>query len=72
MNTSILTDLRCPSTSGATVCEGSILLSDQAMRPLFLRDDESEVIEGIAICEACQAEYPIIRGVLILVPNVET
>jgi SAM-dependent methyltransferase/uncharacterized protein YbaR (Trm112 family) len=39
---------------------------------LWNRDDKDDALEGVLKCDVCSEWYPVIRGVLILLPNVTT
>lgn len=49
-------------------CEGSLSASEhpQAIRP---GPDEAELLEAIVQCGTCSAEYPVVMGAAILVPD---
>ena len=72
MNVNALSDLVCPAAAERTGCNGHLELCTEFVQPLFQEDDQVEVLEALLRCQECQAEYPVICGVLILVPALKT
>jgi uncharacterized protein YbaR (Trm112 family) len=56
MRRQIIPLLCCP------VCKGDLILT-------VIREDETEIIEGILHCTACGVDYPIDEGIPDLLPR---
>lgn len=69
-----LSQLRCPKKKPAkSRCDGRLRLGSDARKISPPNPDHPEIFEvpaGSVECESCQSRYPILAGVLILVPDV--
>lgn len=79
MRRTSLNDLVCPANvSGSdapSLCQSALSLEEDAATGVSVtraENDPGEVLEAIVRCQSCQETYPIIAGVLILVPDIKT
>lgn len=64
MRTAALTWLRCPVEQ----CQGNLSVSENFV-PTSSEQSPGELLEAVLQCAACRAEYPVVLGVAILVPE---
>jgi len=70
-----ISDLRCPraeATQLIGVCGGVLGVPDRTIPILRNGNDEDDVLEGLLRCYVCSTQYTVIRGVLLLLPDVDT
>jgi uncharacterized protein YbaR (Trm112 family) len=65
MQISILSDICCPGMLNGNPCQGQLFLDKVTLPPVYTNNDQ-EINEGILRCKRCDAEYPIICGLPIL------
>lgn len=73
MHLSFLTHLRCPAPAAAEGprCGGRLDERSEALPARPAADDPGELLEGEVVCARCASRYPVLGGVLILVPRPE-
>lgn len=69
MKISSLPQLRCIQTHSGSVCHSALELTSAPVTPDF-NSSKTELIEGILECRVCNANYPVISGVAIILPRV--
>src|SRR5438105_1044127 len=64
--------LACPAPIGLSRCDGALALQAAPGLPLrTANEDSTEILEGALGCARCDASYPILSGVALLVPDPE-
>jgi SAM-dependent methyltransferase len=59
--------LKCPRLKKSGACSGELAL--QAGKETILPGGASEVVFGTLLCQSCRAEFPILTGVAVVVPD---
>jgi SAM-dependent methyltransferase len=59
--------LKCPRMKKNRICSGE--LSVQAGKEMVLAGGVSEIVSGTLVCESCRAQFPILSGVAVVVPE---
>jgi len=53
----------------AARCRGRLSLNSALLAPRDASTDSGEIVEGVVTCEECEASYPIVCGLVILLPD---
>lgn len=65
-----LEDLVCPNCLLQASHEVPLVVSSRIPARFVTGIDDEELLEAVLLCNSCGSEYPVIAGVLIVVPNV--
>jgi SAM-dependent methyltransferase/uncharacterized protein YbaR (Trm112 family) len=72
VNINVLDRLVCPQPSAGSQCGGFMLLSESAVKIKISRHQKDEILEGVLVCKKCDSTFPIICGVLLLIPELRS
>lgn len=69
-------DFRCPSRENndedSAICGGSLVLSEDRIPARLIGQNKEDALEALLNCKECSRSYPIISGVLLLVPDINS
>jgi SAM-dependent methyltransferase/uncharacterized protein YbaR (Trm112 family) len=67
----LIQKLRCPRTVKAGSCSGRLALDDSVITPIY-QAQQNEIEEAVLVCQQCGAAYPVIRGVAVVMDNIQS
>jgi SAM-dependent methyltransferase len=59
--------LKCPKIKKSKICSGHFSVQGGKENPLV--GEISEIVSGTLICQSCKAQFPILSGVAVIVPD---